>query len=71
MDQHLLLWVRSKSWSECRPFTQSLEMNLGYEDSIESRFATIAATEIKLAEAFLEQQDEGAPPVPDKPDPED
>ena len=71
MDQHLMLWVRSKSWSECRPFTTTKAMYLGYEDSIETRFATIAVTELELAEAFLEQQDEGAPLLPDKPDPED
>ena len=36
MDQHLMLWVRSKTWSECRPFTINKQMDLGYEDSIES-----------------------------------
>ena len=71
MDQHLMLWVRSKSWSECQPFTITKNMDLGYADSIEARFATITVTEMELAEAFLEQQDEGAPPLPDKPDPED
>ena len=39
--------------------------------TIESRFATIAVAEMELAEAFLEQQNEGPPPLPDKPDPED
>ena len=32
MDQHLMLWVRSKTWSECRPFAGNKEMNLGYQD---------------------------------------
>ena len=45
--------------------------SLSYEDSVESRFATIAVTELELAEAFLEQQNEGPPPLPEKPDPED
>ena len=71
MDHHLMLWVRSKTWSECRPFTTSQQMDLGYEDSIESKFATIAVTEVELAEAFLEQQHEGPQPIPDKPDPQD
>ena len=59
MDHHLMLWVRSKTWSECRPFTINKQMELGYEDSIGSQFATIAVTEMELAEAFLEQQNEG------------
>ena len=42
-----------------------------YHDAFESRLATIAVTELELAEAFLEQQDEGAQQLPDKPDPED
>ena len=39
MDHHLMLWVRSKTWSECRPFTITKEMALGYEDSIESKLS--------------------------------
>ena len=71
MDHHLMLWVRSKTWSECRPFAGTMEMDLAHEDSIESQFATIAVTEMELAEAFLEQQNEGQQPLPDRPDPED
>ena len=71
MDHHLMLWARAKSWGECRPFAPTKELNLSYEDSFEGRFATISLTEIELAEAFLDQDDEGAPELPDQPDPED
>ena len=71
MDHHLMLWVRAKSWSESRPFVPNKELNLCYEDSFEGKFATISLTEIELAEAFLDQEDEGAPELPDHPDPED
>ena len=33
--------------------------------------ATIAVTEMELAEAFLEQQNEGPQPLPQAPDPKD
>ena len=70
MDHHLMLWVRSKTWSECRPFAGNKEMNLGYEDAVVTPLATIAVTEMELAEAFLEQQNEGPQPLP-LPDPKD
>ena len=71
MDHHLMLWVRSKTWSECRPFTGNKQMDLGYQDSFGTPLATIAVTEMELAEAFLEQQNEGPQPVPQAPDPTD
>ena len=71
MDQHLMLWVRSKTWSECRPFAGNKEMNLGYQDSVVTSLATITVTEMELAEAFLEQQNEGPQPLPTAPDPKD
>ena len=71
MGHHLMLWVRSKTWSECRPFTINKQMGLGYQDSFGSPFATIAVTEMELAEAFFEQQNEGPQPVPQAPDPTD
>ena len=70
MDHHLMLWVRSKTWSECRPFTTTKQMELGYQDSFGTPLATIAVTEMELAEAFLEQQNEGPQPLP-PPDPKD
>ena len=71
MDHHLMLWVRSKTWSECRPFTTTTQMDLGYQDSFGTPLATIAVTEMELAEAFLEQQNEGPQPLPQAPDPTD
>ena len=71
MDQHLMLWVRSKTWSECRPFAGNKEMNLGYQDAVVTPLATITITEMELAEAFLEQQNEGPQPLPPGPDPND
>ena len=71
MDHHLMLRVRSKTWSERRPFTISKQMELGYQDPFGSPFATITVTEMELAEAFLEQQHEGPQPVPQVPDPAD
>ena len=71
MDQHLMLWVRSKTWSECRPFAGNKEMNLGYQDSLVTPLATVTVTEMELAEAFLEQQNEGPQPIPTAPDPRD
>ena len=71
MDQHLMLWVRSKTWSECRPFAGTKEMNLGYQESLVTPLATVTVTEMELAEAFLEQQNEGPQPVPTAPDPKD
>ena len=68
MDHHLMLWVRSKTWSECRPFAGNKEMNLGDQDAVVTPLATIAVTEMELAEAFLEQQNEGPQPLP-APDP--
>ena len=70
MDQHLMLWVRSKTWSECRPFAGNKEMTLGEQDALVTSLATIAVTEVELAEAFLEQQNEGPQPIP-APDPTD
>ena len=70
MDHHLMLWVRSKTWSECRPFAGNKEMTLGYQDAVVTPLATIAVTEMELAEAFLEQQNEGPQPLP-APDPTD
>ena len=70
MDHHLMLWVRSKTWSECRPFAGNKEMKLGYQDAVVTPLATIAVTEMELAEAFLEQQNEGPQPIP-APDPND
>ena len=71
MDHHLMLWVRSKTWSECRPFTINQQMELGYQESFGSPFATIAVTEVELAEAFFEQLNEGPQPLPQAPDPAD
>ena len=71
MDQHLMLWVRSKTWSECRPFAGNKERNLGYQDSLVTSLATVTVTEMELAEAFLEQQNEGPQPIPTVPDPKD
>ena len=71
MDQHLMLWVRSKTWSECRPFAGNKEMNLGDQDAVVTPLATITVTEMELAEAFLEQQNEGPQPLPPGPDPKD
>ena len=71
MDHHLMLWVRSKTWSECRPFTGNKQMELGCQDSFGTPLATIAVTEMELSEAFLEQQNEGPQPVPQAPDPTD
>ena len=66
-----MLWVRSKTWSECRPFAGNKEMNLGYQDSLVTPLATVTVTEMELAEAFLEQQNEGPQPIPTAPDPKD
>ena len=71
MDHHLMLRVRSKTWSECRPFTGNKQMDLGYQDALVTPLATIAVTEMELAEAFLEQQNEGPQPLPQVPDPTD
>ena len=71
MDHHLMLWVRSKTRSECRPFATTKHMDLGYQDSFGTPLATIAVTEMELAEAFLEQQNEGPQPLPQVPDPKD
>ena len=68
MDHHLMLWVRSKTWGECRPFATTKTMDLGYQDSFGTPLATIAVTEMELAEAFLEQQNEGPQPLPQVPD---
>ena len=65
-----MLWVRAESWGECRRFATRKEMTLDYEDSFEGRFATVSVTEVELAEAFLEQEEEQQA-FPDKPDPED
>ena len=71
MDHHLMLWVRSKTWSECRPFATTKRMDLGHQESFGTPLATIAVTEMELAEAFLEQQNEGPQPLPQVPDPKD
>ena len=46
-------------------------MNLGYQDAVVTPLATITVTEMELAEAFLEQQNEGPQPLPPGPDPKD
>ena len=65
MDQHLMLWIRAKSWGECRPFSPSKVMSLDYQDSFEGRYATIAVSEVEL------RKEEEIQNLPDKPDPED
>ena len=61
----------TKTWSECRPFAGNKEMKLGYQDAVVTPLATITVTEMELAEAFLEQRNEGPQPSPSRPDPTD
>ena len=59
LDHHLLLWARVKNWDDYRPIAGDKFMSISYEDTFQSPLATVVVSQLELAEAFLDQKDEG------------
>ena len=63
LDHHLLLWARVKNWDDYRPIAGNKTMGISYEDTFQSSLATVVVSQLELAEAFLDQRDEGQAPL--------
>ena len=64
LDHHLFLWVRVKNWDNYRPIADDKFMPIIYEDTFQSPLATMVVSQVELAEAFLDQRNEGQAPPP-------
>ena len=56
VGHHLLLWARVENRAR-------LFLGISYEDAFQEKFATVVVSQMELAEAFLDQRDEGQPTV--------
>ena len=59
VDHHLMLWARVKNWDDYRPIFGGKFLAISYEDTFQETLATVVVTQLELAEAFLDQKDEG------------
>ena len=59
VDHHLMLWARVRNWDDYRPTSSGKFLAISYEDTFEETLATVVVTQLELAEAFLDQRDEG------------
>ena len=63
VDHHLMLWARAKNWDDYRPVVEGRYLGITYEETFQQTLATVVVSQLELAEAFLDQKDEG-PVVP-------
>ena len=56
VDHHLMLWARVSNWDDNRPIFERKFLGVFQE-----KLATIVVSQLELAEAFLDQKDEGLP----------
>ena len=63
VDQHLILWARARNWDDFRPVAGSKTISVSYEDTFQTPLATVVVSQLELAEAFLDQRDEGQAPL--------
>ena len=63
VDHHLLLWARVRNWNDYRPIAGNETMSITYEDTFQAPLATVVVSQLELAEAFLDQRDEGQAPL--------
>ena len=61
VDHHLMLWARVKNWDDYRPIFDGKFLGISYEEALQENLATIVVSQLELAEAFLDQKDEGMP----------
>ena len=59
VDHHLMLWARAKNWDDYRPVVEGKYLGISYEETFEEPLATVVVSQVELAEAFLDQKDEG------------
>ena len=59
LNHHLFLWARVKKWDDYRPIADNKFMPITYEDTFQSPLATVVVSQVELAEAFLDQRNEG------------
>ena len=59
VDHHLMLWARVKNWDDYRPIVDGRYLGITYEETFQEPLATIVVSQLELAEAFLDQKDEG------------
>ena len=71
MDHVLCLWAREKNWDDYRPIAGDKLLNIGCEDRMQAPIATVAISQVELAEGFLDQLDEGQAPQPRQEDPDE
>ena len=73
LDHHLMLWARVKNWADYRPIFDGKFLGISYEEAFQNKLETVVVSQLELAEAFLDQKDEGQPtaPVEDYDDMED
>ena len=63
VDHHLLLWARVKNWDDYRPIFDGKFLGISYENTFQDKLATVVVSQLELAEAFLDQKDEGQPAI--------
>ena len=63
VDQHLSLWARVRNWDDYRPIFGGTFPGISYEDTFQETLATVVVSQLELAEAFLDQKDEGQPSI--------
>ena len=61
VDHHLMLWARVKNWDDYRPIFDGKFLGISYEEAFQEKLATVVVSQLELAEAFLDQKDEGQP----------
>ena len=59
VDHHLMLWARAKNWDDYRPVVEGRYLGVTYEETFQETLATVVVSQLELAEAFLDQKDEG------------
>ena len=59
VDHHLMLWARAKNWDDYRPVVEGRYLGISYEETFQEPLATVVVSQVELAEAFLDQKDEG------------
>ena len=56
-----MLWARVKNWDDYRPIFDGKVLGISYEETFQEKLATVVVSQLELAEAFLDQRDEGMP----------
>ena len=59
VDHHLMPWARVKNWDDYRHICGNAFMSISYEDTFQEPLATVVVTQSELAQAFLDQKDQG------------